>query len=73
MMLAVVGVLAGCGGASQCELPFEVGPCRAIVPVYAYADGQCVPRTYGGCGGNENRFESQDDCVAACMLRAQAQ
>ena len=72
MMLALVGALAGCGGSSPCDLPFEAGPCLANFSVYAYVDGQCVPRTYGGCEGNDNRFKTRDDCVAACMPGAQA-
>jgi hypothetical protein len=50
-----------------CTLPFEPGPCRAAIPVYAFVDGACVMRTYGGCDGNDNRFETLEECMATCM------
>ncbi len=45
-------------GAIVCSLPFEAGPCDAAIPVYAYVNGACVARTYGGCQGNGNRFNT---------------
>jgi hypothetical protein len=55
--------------AAACALPFEVGPCDALFPVYAFVDGACVPRTYGGCEGNENRFGTLEECLVACEGR----
>jgi hypothetical protein len=52
-----------------CSLPFEVGPCDALVPVYAYVNGACVARTYGGCEGNGNRFDTLEECLATCEGR----
>ena len=47
----------------------QTGRCRAYIPSYYYdADvGECQEFIYGGCGGNENRFEDIDNCTAACM------
>jgi hypothetical protein len=51
-----------------CLLPFEVGRCKAAFPVFTYdvAKQSCVPAIYGGCGGNENRFDSAAACEASC-------
>jgi hypothetical protein len=55
--------------AAACTLPFDPGPCRAAIPVYAFIGGACVPATYGGCEGNENRFGTLEDCLAVCEGR----
>jgi hypothetical protein len=46
----------------------QVGECLAAVPAYWHdsATGVCRPFTYGGCGGNENRFDSVEACQTAC-------
>jgi len=31
------------------------------------AHGDCVRFLYGGCDGNENRFETRDDCRLSCV------
>jgi Kunitz/Bovine pancreatic trypsin inhibitor domain len=51
-----------------CLLPFEVGRCKAAFQVFTYDanEHRCAPATYGGCGGNENRFDSAAACEAAC-------
>ena len=54
-----------CGG-DVCSLPLVVGPCEALVPVWGFEDGECVKWTYGGCGGNGNRFDSRVECQQAC-------
>ncbi|HMJ11258.1 MAG TPA: BPTI/Kunitz domain-containing protein [Polyangiaceae bacterium] len=60
---------AGSGGFQErCTLPQDPGPCVAAFPAYFHdaATGLCLPFTYGGCGGNTNRFESIQDCQASC-------
>ena len=51
-----------------CDQPKEVGPCDAAIPRWWYdsSRGTCVAFLYGGCGGNENNFESRAACEAAC-------
>jgi hypothetical protein len=56
----------GAGGGAACALPFDPGPCRAAIPVYAFVDGACVMRSYGGCDGNDNRFDTLEECMATC-------
>jgi hypothetical protein len=52
----------------SCFLPLESGPCQALFPAYGFdpATARCEPFTYGGCGGNANRFENLEACDAAC-------
>ncbi|VUZ46682.1 unnamed protein product [Hymenolepis diminuta] len=54
-----------------CKLPQDAGPCRARIPRWAFdvSRGQCVQFNYGGCRGNENNFETKQQCEAACGAR----
>ena len=62
--------LAGCPSicADPCDLPPETGKCRAYLPRYHHnaTSGQCEQFIYGGCGGNQNRFNTQHECETAC-------
>ena len=55
-------------GIDTCRLQPESGACLAYFPRYFYnsASGMCERFVYGGCGGNENRFRTIEDCQAAC-------
>jgi len=67
--LGGAGGWGGAGGAGAvCSLPFEVGDCDAAMPVYYHnpATDSCEPRVYGGCGGNDNRFDTYAECESAC-------
>ena len=46
----------------------EAGSCYDYVLRYSYvsSSGDCEPFYYGGCDGNDNRFESADECEAEC-------
>jgi len=61
----------GSGGGppdDRCRLPLESGVCNAAFSVYGYnvETGRCEQFTYGGCDGNENRFDTLEDCLAVC-------
>ena len=53
----------------KCDLEWYDGKdginCKAK-QVYAFVDGKCVEKTYGGCGGNANMFESLKECEDTC-------
>ena len=51
-----------------CTLPLEVGDCDAVIPSWGYdgRQGECVEFSYGGCGGNANRFATLEACQASC-------
>jgi hypothetical protein len=35
--------------------------------VFAFIDGECKLATYGGCGGNDNRFSTLEECLSRCQ------
>lgn len=53
-----------------CSLPSAAGPCRGNFERWYFDVGmqKCLPFDYGGCRGNENRFETMDECTEACAL-----
>uniref|UniRef100_K1PKN2 Papilin n=1 Tax=Magallana gigas TaxID=29159 RepID=K1PKN2_MAGGI len=59
---------SGDGGEGYCHLQVDQGSCKALIPAWYYdhLTGQCSEFQYGGCGGNENRFTSQEVCESSC-------
>ncbi|PVD34594.1 hypothetical protein C0Q70_05870 [Pomacea canaliculata] len=51
-----------------CFLPKVVGPCQMYLPRFYFDPSieECTSFVYGGCGGNENNFESMDICQHKC-------
>jgi len=52
-----------------CSQPAKPGPCRGSFERWYFdsANDSCMPFTYGGCKGNDNRFNSLDDCQSHCI------
>ncbi|XP_042318306.1 papilin-like [Sceloporus undulatus] len=61
-----------CRNPDICKLPPETGPCAAAMLRYYYnsATKTCETFSYGGCEGNDNRFNTQKECEHACKKPA---
>uniref|UniRef100_A0A8C5LIL0 Collagen, type VI, alpha 3 n=1 Tax=Jaculus jaculus TaxID=51337 RepID=A0A8C5LIL0_JACJA len=51
-----------------CKLPKEVGTCQNFKLMWYYDSNtkSCARFWHGGCGGNENKFASQEECEKVC-------
>ncbi|XP_049524158.1 tissue factor pathway inhibitor-like [Dermacentor silvarum] len=51
-----------------CQKDFDSGPCFSSKPMYYYRkeSKKCEMFVYGGCGGNDNRFDTQKACEERC-------
>lgn len=49
-------------------MPKVTGPCEGYYPHWYYDKDRkhCTQFVYGGCLGNNNRFETRDECQALC-------
>ncbi|XP_012942643.1 papilin [Aplysia californica] len=52
----------------RCILDPEPGPCFAAIPRFYYntQTKRCQPFDYGGCAGNNNNFQTLQDCQKTC-------
>jgi len=51
-----------------CQLSADEGPCDEFQTAFYYSAkvDRCEQFTWGGCGGNANRFASREDCEKRC-------
>jgi len=47
----------------------DVGQCddNVLAWYFDHSSEQCRNFTYSGCGGNDNRYETEEKCVSQCM------
>lgn len=60
-----------CPADPACDEPLDAGPCAAVLPRWGYdaSANACVMFNWGGCGGNDNRYLTEADCLAAqCVV-----
>lgn len=59
------------GKRDYCQLSPERGRCRASFSKWYYdsASGECRNFTWGGCGGNSNKFATKSFCERVCQNR----
>ncbi|XP_028618722.1 tissue factor pathway inhibitor isoform X2 [Grammomys surdaster] len=52
-----------------CAMRAEDGPCKAMIRSYFFNmyTHQCEEFIYGGCEGNENRFDTLEECKETCI------
>ncbi|GAA6097315.1 kunitz-type protease inhibitor 2 [Tachysurus ichikawai] len=55
--------------AEKCQAEPQVGLCRASIPRYYYTSGTCKRFRFGGCGGNSNNYNTEEECMKTCTVK----
>lgn len=53
---------------AKCLARAETGPCMALIILWAYDSnlGRCKTFIYGGCDGTDNKYPTEQECMATC-------
>lgn len=64
----VTGPVDAGASSDPCAQPLVMSSCLGGFDSFGYDQtvGACVPFIYGGCGGNDNRFLTLEECRATC-------
>ncbi|CAH8530409.1 unnamed protein product [Dicrocoelium dendriticum] len=56
---------------ADCSQPIIQGNCMAYIEKYGYNEktGKCEKFIFGGCGGNHNQFDSEEECKNTCKIQ----
>jgi len=54
---------------ADCLSPKDSGVCRGIFPRWYYdvVTNKCKPFSWGGCGGNNNKYNTKEECQDSCV------
>ncbi|XP_065281484.1 papilin-like [Dermacentor albipictus] len=69
VLLALLGAaVAASDFDRQCAPSADPGPCKGYFPKWWYnvLSGKCEQFIYGGCQGNDNRYDTQQECERTC-------
>ncbi|XP_021364856.1 keratin, type I cytoskeletal 9-like isoform X2 [Mizuhopecten yessoensis] len=68
LALPAIGAQPLMNAPPNCIQPAKPGSCSAGITNHFYntTSGQCETFVFGGCGGNDNRFQSKEDCERRC-------
>jgi hypothetical protein len=55
---------------ASCSQPLSQGTCRdyTILWYYDKQANSCAQFWYGGCGGNDNRHATEEECKKTCVV-----
>ncbi|KAK6738038.1 hypothetical protein RB195_020251 [Necator americanus] len=74
LLFLLLGLFAGASGLGYdrsgdiCNMKEDGGPCKALMKRWRwdFEVGDCVEFKYGGCEGNQNKFETKEQCLERC-------